>query len=98
MFSVACNLTKTTSNFCSSSNVDFSTVKITLKKFSCIFRPAKLHQKSTWKQSGFFDHQNYAEKVLGNDADFSTVKITMKKLRGKNVDILTSEITWKKAR
>ena len=51
-----------------------------------------------WKQSGFFDHRNYAEKVLGNDADFSTIEIALKKLRGKNVDILTSEITWKKVR
>ena len=31
-----------------------------------IFHPAKLHEKSTWKQRKFFDQRNYIENVSGN--------------------------------
>ena len=31
------------------------------------------------KQIAFFDHQNYIEKVCGNNVDFSTVEIISKK-------------------
>ena len=44
--------------------------KLHRKKFvekTWIFRPAKLRKKSTWKRHGFFNEQNYIEKISGND-------------------------------
>ena len=35
-----------------------------------IFRPAKMHQKSRWKQGGFFDHRQYAEKSTWRRSGF----------------------------
>ena len=34
-----------------------------------IFRPSKLHRKSTWKRRGFLDQRNYIENVRGNDVE-----------------------------
>ena len=53
--------------------VDFSTIEITLKKVRgnhVNFWTSKItSKKSTWKPRGFFDHQNYIEKVRGNDVE-----------------------------
>ena len=75
MFSLACNLTKTTSNLFPSkfhrkkvraNNADFSTTKITLKKV----RGNNKH---------FSTSEITPKKVRGNDVDFSTIEITSKK-------------------
>ena len=60
------------------------------------FRPSKLHRESMWKQCGFFGHWDYVEKSAWKQRGFSTIEITSKKVRGNNVDILTSEIRAKK--
>ena len=39
-----------------------------------VFGPSKLHRKKkTWKRRGFFDQQNYIEKVRANDVEFVKV-------------------------
>ena len=56
--------------------VDFSTSETTSEKYvetTWIFRPSKLHQKSTWKRRGFFDQRNYIGKVRGNDVKFDEI-------------------------
>ena len=60
----------------SRNTVDISTREITPKKVrenKWVFRPSKLHQKSTWTQRGFF---RQVEKVCGSDGDFLISKIT----------------------
>ena len=40
-----------------------------------IFRPAKLHRKSTWKRREFFDQRNHIKKVRGNDAEICQILV-----------------------
>ena len=52
-----------------------------------IFRPPKLHQKSTWKQHGFFDQQNYVEKSTWKRHWFFDQQSNIEKVRGNYVEI-----------
>ena len=54
-------------------NIDFSTIKVTLKKTKWkqrgFFDQRNYIEKSTWKKRGFFDQRNYMEKVHENDVE-----------------------------
>ena len=54
-------------------NIDFSTIKVTLKKTKWkqrgFFDQRNYIEKSTWKNRGFFDQRNYMEKVRENDVE-----------------------------
>ena len=63
-----------------------------------IFRPSKLHQKSTWKKQRYFDQRITPTKVRGNNVDFSTINIKPNKVRGNSMDFSIIEITSKKVR
>ena len=50
----------------------FRLLKLHRKKYVKIkrfFRRQNYIAKSTWKQRGFLDQQNYVEKVRGNDSE-----------------------------
>ena len=64
--------------------------EITLKKHveaRWIFRPSKLHRKNTWKQRGFFDHQNYFEKSTWKRHGFFNQQNYIAKVHENDVEI-----------
>ena len=64
--------------------VDFSTIKIKLKKVSR-------------KAVDISKREITSKKVRGSKVDFSTIEVTSKKVLGNNVDFSTIEIASKKA-
>ena len=109
MFSLGCNLLKSDVKFLpveiSSSkvranNMDFSTIRITLKKVSESIVHFSTIEITSRKVRGnnvdILPSQITPTNVRGNDVNFPTIEITSKIVRGNDVDFFISDITSKK--
>ena len=80
--------------------MDFSTIRITLKKVS----QSNVHfstieitsRKLCGNNVDILPSQITTKKVRGNDVNFPTIEITSKIVRGNDVNFLISDITSKK--
>ena len=71
MFSLARKLTK--------NDIEFLPIEISSTKVSAnnagISTSKITSEKNTWKQCGFFDHQNYVKKLRGNKAEIPRILV-----------------------
>ena len=109
MFSLDCNLTKTSVRFLpieirskkvSGNNTDFSTREYISKKVRGknvdITTSEIMFIKVRGKYVDLWTSAITQKKICGNNVDFSNIEITLKKVRGNDLDFSISKITSKK--